>query len=145
MKQPLLSPQKLTSIAIAVACVFSLVSCTKTATQTETQASASASPQPADPGVKHYQLTGRVVAIDKPNKSLTVDGDDIPGFMSAMQMPYDVKDSSLMDKLAPGDKIKADVVVKGDESWLEKIRVTQPSTPAAKPSSILRTVKVSAA
>ncbi len=145
MKQLLLSPQKLTSIAIAVACVFSLVSCTKTTTQTETQASASASPQPADPGVKHYQLTGRVVAIDKANKSLTVDGDDIPGFMSAMQMPYDVKDASLLDKLAVGDKIAADVVVKDDDSWLEKIRVTQPSTPATKPTSSLHIVKLSAA
>jgi protein SCO1 len=132
-----LSPWKLTSIAIALAGAFSLVSCSKPSTQTETQASAPASQQPADPGVKHYQLTGRVVAIDKPNKSLTVDGDDIPGFMSAMQMPYDVKDASLMDKLAPGDKIKADVVVKGEDSWLENIKVTQPAPPTSKPSSTL--------
>ena len=92
----------------------------------------------ADANLKHYQLTGRVVAIDKPNKSLTVDGDEIPGFMSAMQMPYDVKDASLLDKLSPGDKVSADVVVRGEESWLENIRVTQP---AAKPSSSTQMTK----
>ena len=123
---------RLPSIAIVLFCLAGLMSC-------------SHSKPPTDTNLKHYPLTGRVVAIDKANKSLTVDGDEIPGFMSAMQMPYDVKDASLLDKLAVGDKIAADVVVKDDASWLEKIRVTQPSAPATKPSSSLRIVKVSAA
>lgn len=117
---------KLVSIAIVLFFLSALVACSH--------------PKPTattDAGLKHYQLTGSVVAIDKPNKSLTVDGDDIPGFMSAMQMPYDVKDASLLDKLAPGDKIAADIVVKDDQSWLENIRVTKPSAAPAKPSSAL--------
>jgi protein SCO1/2 len=90
------------------------------------------------PNVKHYRLTGRVVAIDKANKSLTIDGDEIPGFMSAMQMPYDVKNPNLLEQLAPGDKIAADIIVKDDESWIENITVTQPSPPASKPTSAVR-------
>jgi protein SCO1 len=132
---------KQTSLAIALACISGLTSCTKKSPETNTQTTQ----QQPDASVKHYQLTGRVIAIDKPNKSLTVDGDEIPGFMSAMQMPYDVKDTSLMDKLSPGDKISADVVVKGDDSWLENIKVTQPAPPAPKPSSTLSVVKVRAA
>jgi protein SCO1/2 len=58
-----------------------------------------------------------------------IDGDDIPGFMAAMTMPYPVKDSSLLDKLKPGDQITADVVVHGDDSWLENVVVTGHSTP----------------
>jgi len=132
---------KQTSLAIALACVSGLTSCTKKSQETNIQATQ----QPQDAGAKHYQLTGRVIAVDKPNKSLTVDGDDIPGFMSAMQMPYDVKDPSLMDKLSPGDKISADVVVKGDDSWLENIKVTQPAAPAPKPSSALSLAQARAA
>jgi len=132
---------KQNSLAIALACVSGLTSCTKKSPETNTQTTQ----QQPDAGVKHYQLTGRVIAIDKPNKSLTVDGDEIPGFMSAMQMPYDVKDPSLMDKLSPGDKISADVVVKGDDSWLENIKVTQPATPAPKPSSTLYVIRARAA
>jgi protein SCO1 len=135
------SPWKQTSLTIALACVFGLTSCNKKSTETNTQTTQ----QQPDAGVKRYQLTGRVIAVDKPNKSLTVDGDDIPGFMSAMQMPYDVKDPSLMDKLSPGDKISADVVVKGDDSWLENIKVTQPAPPTPKPSSTLRVVRARAA
>jgi len=95
-----------------------------------------------DAGLKHYQLTGNVVAIDKPNKSLTVDGDEIPGFMSAMEMPYDVKDASLLDKLAPGDRIAADIVVKDDQSWLENIRVTKPPAPPAPPAESTSSLRV---
>lgn len=124
--------RKLISIAICLCCLSVLIACSR-------------SKQPAEASLKHYKLTGRVVAIDKPNKSLTVDGDEIPGFMSAMQMPYDVKDASLLDKLAPGDKITADVVVKDDESWLENIKVSQTSAPATKPSSRLLVAKATRA
>jgi protein SCO1/2 len=132
---------KETSLAIALTCVSALTSCTKKSPETNTQTTQ----QQPDASVKHYQLTGRVIAVDKPNKSLTVDGDEIPGFMSAMQMPYDVKDPGLMEKLAPGDKISADVVVKGDDSWLENIKVTQPAPPASKPSSALSVAQARAA
>jgi protein SCO1/2 len=132
---------KQTSIAIALVCVSGLTSCSKKSPETNTQTTQ----QQPDANVKRYQLTGRVVAVDKPNKSLTIDGDEIPGFMSAMQMPYDVKDRSLMEKLSPGDKISADVVVKGDDSWLENIKVTQPAPPTPKPSSTLSVVREKAA
>jgi len=132
---------KQTSLTILLVCLSSLTSCSKKSSETNSQ---TAQQQP-DAGVKRYQLTGRVIALDKPNKSLTVDGDEIPGFMSAMQMPYDVKDPSLMDKLSPGDKISAEVVVKGDDSWLENIKVTQPASPSPKPSSTLSVVREKAA
>ena len=141
MNNPGSSLWKQTSLALVLVCISGLSSCTKKSTETNTE---TARQQP-DASVKRYQLTGRVTAVDKPNKSLTVDGDEIPGFMSAMQMPYDVKDPSLMDKLSPGDKISADVVVKGDNSWLENIKVTRPASPAPKPSSMLTAHRARAA
>jgi protein SCO1/2 len=85
---------------------------------------------------RRYHLTGRVVSVDKANKSLMVDGDEIPGFMSAMQMPYTVKDASLLDKLTAGDQITADVIMRDEESWLENISVTGHITPP-KPAAAL--------
>ena len=52
-----------------------------------------------------YHLTGRVISVDKRANSVMIDGDDIPGFMSAMQMPYNVKDATILGKLNPGDQI----------------------------------------
>ena len=75
--------------------------------------------------VKRYQLTGRVVSIDKPARSINVDGDEIPGFMAAMTMPYPVKDAAALDKLSPGDQIKAEIVVGNEGAYLENISLTQ--------------------
>jgi protein SCO1 len=77
---------------------------------------------------KRYTLTGRVVSVDKPNQSIVIDGNDIHGFMSAMQMPYPVKDASLLDKIAPGNQIKGEIVVAPDGAYLENIAVTAPAT-----------------
>jgi len=70
-----------------------------------------------------------------PQKKVVVDAQDIPGFMGAMTMPYPVKDAGLLDKLAAGDQITAQVVQSGNEFWLENIVVVQKGTGAqASPS-----------
>lgn len=73
---------------------------------------------------KRYQLKGKVVSVDKQAHMLNVDGQEIPGFMSAMTMPYNVKPEGELDKLSQGDSITAEVVIQGDNSWLENIKVT---------------------
>jgi protein SCO1 len=80
---------------------------------------------------KRYPLTGRIVSIDKPSQSITVDGDEIPGFMAAMTMPYQVKDAAVLEKLSPGDQIKAEIVVGNDSAYLENVVVLK-KTPSQK-------------
>lgn len=81
---------------------------------------------------KRYHLKGKVVSIDTRANMANIDGEEIAGFMGAMTMPYVVKPSSELDKLAPGDAITADVVVQGDDSWLENVMVAAHPTPSAK-------------
>jgi Cu/Ag efflux protein CusF len=99
------------------------------------------SPKPAEQpaagqasGPRRYTLTGRVVSIDKPKLQVTVDGADIPGFMMAMTMGYSVKNANQLDPLSPEDKIKADVVVNGEDVSLENIVVVKKAD-AAKTSA----------
>ena len=115
------------AIVLFLACLFA-ASCNKPAPQKPGATTQS--------GVKRYHLTGRVVSTDKRANSVMIDGDDIPGFMAAMAMPYPVKDATLLDKLSPGDQITADIVVRGDDSWLENVVVTGHSTPP-KPAAEL--------
>jgi Copper binding periplasmic protein CusF len=89
---------------------------------------------PAAPGPKRYALTGRVVSVDKPKLQVVVDGADIPDFMSAMTMGYDVKSADALDPLSPEDQIKADVVVNGNDVHLENIVVTK-KAPAKTPAA----------
>jgi len=83
--------------------------------------------------LKRYQLTGRVVSIDKPARSINVDGEEIPGFMAAMTMPYPVKDAAALDKLSPGDQIKAEIVLGNEGAYLENISLTQ-KAPSPNPT-----------
>jgi protein SCO1/2 len=90
--------------------------------------------QPQPPS--RYALSGRVVSLDKAKLQVVVDAAEIPGFMSAMTMPYVVKTPSQLDPLSPEDQITADVVVTGTDVSLENIVVVkkpdQAKTPAAK-------------
>jgi len=75
--------------------------------------------------VKRYHLVGKIVSIDKDHASMMVDGKEIVGFMSAMTMSYSVRDAALLDSLAPGDEISADIVVDDTGSYLENVVVTR--------------------
>lgn len=73
-----------------------------------------------------YHLKGKVVSIDEPGKMAIIDAEAIPDFMGAMSMPYKIKPESDLQKLKPGEAIAADVVVQGDNYWLENIAITNP-------------------
>ena len=97
----------------------------------KSQPTVTVSPQ-VTPQPKRYHLKGKVVSVDQKSKMLNVDSEDIPDFMPAMTMPYEVKPETELDKLKPGDAITADVVVQDDKGWLENIVVTGHSVPAGK-------------
>jgi protein SCO1 len=86
-----------------------------------------------DSGVRRYQLHGTVISIDKDKKQVVVDHGEIPGFMMAMTMGYAVKAPNMLDSLAPSDTITADVVVNGDDVWLENIVVVKKADAAPTP------------
>ena len=89
-----------------------------------------AQPAASAPAAKRYHLKGKVVSVDKKSKMLNVDSEDIPDFMPAMTMPYEVRPETELDRLKPGDAITADVVVQDEKAWLENIAVTGHSTAA---------------
>jgi protein SCO1/2 len=74
---------------------------------------------------KHFKLEGTVKSVDAQNHKLVVDHKEIPGFMRAMTMPYNVKKEEDLTKVSSGDQIAADVVVSADEGrYLENVKVT---------------------
>jgi protein SCO1 len=88
-------------------------------------------------GSKVYPLKGKVMSVDQANQSMVVDGEAIPGLMDAMAMPYKVKTTGDLDKVAVGDSITANVVMQKDDYFVQDIKVTQhsagtPSKPASE-------------
>ncbi len=72
---------------------------------------------------QQYQATGLVLKIDIPHHTMLVSGDRIPGYMDAMVMPYDVRDSKQLKHLEPGMKIEFRLVVDQDSAYASDIHV----------------------
>ncbi len=66
---------------------------------------------------RHYQLSGRVVALNAKDRTATIDAAAIPNFMEAMIMEYPVQSQTDFNALQVGEKIKATVDVAGDGSY----------------------------
>ncbi|HJQ69581.1 MAG TPA: copper-binding protein [Blastocatellia bacterium] len=74
-----------------------------------------------DANAQRYELKGKVEHVDKRGSAVTIAHEEIKGYMPAMTMPFKLKDESIYDELAPGDKVTATLVIAGNRSWLEDV------------------------
>ena len=79
---------------------------------------------------KHYELKGKVIAIDKAQRTITVAHEDIKDYMPAMTMPFNVKDDWVFEIATPGNRIGANLIVDGTQSWLEEVVLTEDTASA---------------
>lgn len=91
--------------AVAIAAVLVTLACGRTNADA-TAALLSAAPKPATSvEAKRYSARGVLKNVDVAKKRVSIAHEDIPGFMNAMTMPFDVKDASLLAGLAVGDTV----------------------------------------
>lgn len=60
-----------------------------------------------------YDIKGKVVAVDAGKKTVTLDHEDIPGLMKAMQMEFGVADEKLLAVVKPGDAVHGKLKAEG--------------------------------
>ena len=75
-----------------------------------------------------HTATGVVISVDAPEKKVTIKHGEIPGYMSAMTMPFDVKDTNELTGLGPGDPISFRLIVSNNFGWVDQIKKTGPKT-----------------
>lgn len=95
---------KIKPLTIAVIVVFAgflAASCSKEA---QTNANPSAPVNTAS-DKKTYNSTGVIKGIDANGLKVTIDHEDIPGFMSAMEMTFPAANAKVFDGFAVGDKV----------------------------------------
>ena len=68
---------------------------------------------------REYELRGQILAVDTARSEITIKHEDIKGFMPGMTMPFKVKDAALLEGRAPGDLIRATLVVEDAQGYLE--------------------------
>jgi protein SCO1/2 len=83
------------------------------------------------PAGSRYALSGRVVAVDAAQGSVTLDHREVPGFMPAMTMPFTVDDPASLAGLAPGDEVTATLVGDAARYRLEGLAVVAKAAPGS--------------
>jgi protein SCO1/2 len=75
--------------------------------------------------VQRYDVTGLVLTVDAPNRTVLVSHDRIPGYMDAMTMPYRVGNPRELQNLKPGEKIEFTLVVSKTASYISNVHVLE--------------------
>jgi protein SCO1/2 len=74
---------------------------------------------------KRYDLKGKVVSVDRQKQEVTIDHEEVKGYMPGMIMPFKLKDPTPLEVMAAGDQVTATLVVDGPRNWLEDVVVRQ--------------------
>jgi Cu/Ag efflux protein CusF len=66
-------------------------------------------------GAKPYDIVGKVTAVEATKNSITIDHEAIEGLMPAMEMPYKVDRSQVIEGIKPGDQVHGRFEVRGSD------------------------------
>jgi protein SCO1/2 len=69
-----------------------------------------------------FQVKGIVKKIEPDGKSVEIRHEEIPDYMPAMTMPFDVKNPAEIAGLKPGDAVSFRLTVTALDSWIDQIR-----------------------
>jgi protein SCO1/2 len=73
----------------------------------------------ASNAAQRYEVKGKIVSANKADHKVTIDHEEIPGYMEAMTMPFTLLEDWVYSELKPGARIQATLVVDQGRSWLE--------------------------
>lgn len=102
----------ITTLALAVLAIVSLSACRSSNQQ-----------------FRRYPLDGKILAVNKDKKTLTIAHKEIAGLMGAMTMDYNVNEGWVMRQAKPGDHIAASLVMDPEGAYLENVTLTSTGTP----------------
>jgi protein SCO1 len=74
---------------------------------------------------RHFHAQGIVLAVDRPNQTVTISHRAIPGYMEAMAMPFHVESARDLARLSPGSRIDFDLKVTRKTTIARHIRLQQ--------------------
>jgi len=74
---------------------------------------------------QQYAVKGMVVSVNRSAGSFTASIEEIPGFMRAMTMPFEVRQVKELDGLAPGAMVEFTLIVDAKTSYAERLRIVR--------------------
>ena len=122
-----------------------VTSCEKKSPET-TSPSPVATPAPVNVSTQIFQVKGVVVAVKPQEKTVRIRHEEIPGYMEAMTMPFEVKDTNELAGVSDGDSVTFRMLVTETDGWIDQIKKLEGETlvntlPANAPVRIVRDVE----
>ncbi len=85
---------------------------------------------------KRYPIEGKVIAVNKTDRTATISHKDIPGYMPGMTMDFKIKNDADLEIMKAGDQITGTLVVDDISSWVEITSITEGGA-ALTPTSVV--------
>lgn len=85
---------------------------------------------------KRYPIEGKVITVNKTDRTATINHKDIPGYMPGMIMEFKIKNDADLEIMKSGDQITGTLVVDDISSWIEVTSITDGGA-ALTPTSIV--------
>ena len=77
-----------------------------------------------------FQVKGLLKELKQNGKTVVIAHEEIPNYMVAMTMDFDVKDKNELKGLQPNDYLAFQMVVTKDDGWIENLRKVPAPAPA---------------
>jgi protein SCO1 len=106
----------------------------------QTQPSQTSAPA-ATNGLQTFQVKGVVTELRPEEKEVVIRHEEIPNYMPAMTMPFEVKNTNELAGLNPGDEVRFKMLVTEDDGWIENIQKTGATTNVAPQRQRTRLVR----
>ena len=84
---------------------------------------------------RRYEITGRVVSVDKNARQVILAHEEVQGYMKAMTMGFKVKEQWALDAMQPGDRVNAVLVVDPEGAYIEQPAITKGGGTQPEPST----------
>jgi len=88
-----------------------------------------------------YPVTGIILEVDRANRSFVASCGAIPGYMEAMAMDFEVKNTNELTGLSAGDYVSFRMIVQPKDAWIDQITRLTNSKPVANAPDTFRRVR----
>ena len=94
--------------------------------------------QPQTEGRQVFQVRGVVKEVTPAENTVRITHEEIPDYMPAMTMPFEVRNTNELGGISAGDQVKFTMIVTEDDGWIENIEKIGGADPTSVPQTSSR-------
>lgn len=107
--------------SLSIVLLFAAISCSEPTGESNNTSGSKSQTSITSPQI--YHAKGVVKSIPPNKKQIVIDHGEIPGFMRAMTMPFNLPDSNMVNGIKPNDSISMTIQYDGESIVLKELTV----------------------